>query len=147
MSSTMEDQRGANFPKFTKPLYEDMKKIFKTKDGTVIMWPSSGTGSWEASLLNTLSPGDKILTSRFGQFSMLWMDMCKRLGLDVIDIEVEWGEGVPLEKYAEHLKNDTNKEIKAFTTRPDTLFGVTFIGISTNHPIVKELSKNCLLNL
>ena len=126
MTSTMEDQRGANFPKFTKPLYEDMKKIFKTKDGTVIMWPSSGTGSWEASLLNTLSPGDKVLTSRFGQFSMLWMDMCKRLGLDVIDIEVEWGEGVPLEKYAEHLKNDKNKEIKAvLACHNETATGVT----------------------
>ena len=76
MTSTIEDQRGANFPKFTKPLYEDMKKIFKTKDGTVIMWPSSGTGSWEACLINTLSPGDKGLTSRFGQFSFLWMDVC-----------------------------------------------------------------------
>ena len=126
MASTMEDQRGANFPKFTKPLYEDMKKIFKTKDGTVIMWPSSGTGSWEASLLNTLSPGDKVLTSRFGQFSMLWFDMCKRLGLDVIDIEVEWGEGVPLEKYAEHLKNDKNKEIKAvLACHNETATGVT----------------------
>jgi len=126
MTSSMEDQRGANFPKFTKPLYEDMKKIFKTKDGTVIIWPSSGTGSWEASLLNTLSPGDKVLTSRFGQFSFLWFDMCKRLGLDVIDIEVEWGEGVPLEKYAEYLKNDKNKEIKAvLACHNETATGVT----------------------
>ena len=67
MTSTMEDQRGANFPKFTKPLYEDMKKIFKTKDGTVIIWPSSGTGSWEACLLNTLSPGDKVLSKLASQ--------------------------------------------------------------------------------
>lgn len=64
--------------------------------------------------------------SRFGQFSLLWVDMAERLGLDVVLCEVEWGKGVPLEEYAKHLKADTNHEIKAvFATQNETATGVT----------------------
>jgi aspartate aminotransferase-like enzyme len=57
--------------------------IFGTKEGTAFIFPGTGTGGWEVALANTLSPGDKIVTFRYGQFSHLWVDMMKRLGLDV----------------------------------------------------------------
>lgn len=109
----MEDMRAVDFPAFTLPLFEDLKQIFKTSTGQVFIFPASGTGGWEAAITNTLSPGDKVLASRIGQFSHLWIDLCQRYKLEVDDIDVEWGEGVPVEIYAERLAADTNHEIKA----------------------------------
>jgi len=68
MHIAMEDHRSSDFPKLTLPLFEDLKKIFKTREGQVVVYPSSGTGAWEAALTNTRSPGDKLLAARFGQF-------------------------------------------------------------------------------
>ncbi len=73
MMVAMEDHRSSKFPELTLPLFQDLKKVFKTTSGQAFIFPSSGTGAWEASLCNTLSPGDKVLASRFGQFSHLWM--------------------------------------------------------------------------
>lgn len=126
MNIEQEDMRAMDLPAFTKPLYEDMKKIFKTKTGRVFIFPASGTGGWESAVANTLSPGDKVLMSGFGHFSNLWIDLCQRWGLDVQALEVDWGEGVPVEQYAEILKADKNKEIKAvFATQNETATGVT----------------------
>ena len=89
------------------------------------MYPSSGTGAWEAAITNTLNPGDKVLMSRFGQFSHLWVDMAERLGLDVHVIDCEWGTGVPVEEYAGVLEADKAHEIKAvFATHNETATGV-----------------------
>lgn len=122
----MEDHRGPHIPAFTKPLFEDLKKIFKTKDGQVFIFPASGTGGWEAALENTLSPGDKVVASRFGQFSHLWIDMAQRLGLDVIELDCEWGTGAPPERYQEVLANDKGHEIKAvLVCHNETATGVT----------------------
>jgi len=125
MDIRMEDMRSAEFPKFTLPLFEDLKKAFKLTQGRVFIYPSSGTGAWEAAITNTLSPGDKVLMSRFGQFSLLWVDMALRLGLDVQVIDEDWGVGVPIEKYAQALAADKNHEIKAvFATHNETATGV-----------------------
>jgi alanine-glyoxylate transaminase/serine-glyoxylate transaminase/serine-pyruvate transaminase len=126
MALEQEDMRAVDFPKFTLPLYADLKKIFKTEKGRVFIFPSSGTGGWEAAISNTLSPGDKVLMSHFGHFSWLWVDMCQRHGLDVQALEVPWGEGVPVEKYADILKKDKNREIRAvFACQNETATGVT----------------------
>ena len=125
MAIEQEDMRAEDFPEFTLPLFNDLKKIFKTETGRIFIFSSSGTGGWEAAITNTLSPGDKVLMSHFGQFSMLWVDMCRRHGLDVSALEMDWGEGVPVDRYAEILKADTNKEIKAvFATHNETATGV-----------------------
>lgn len=126
MNLPMEDMRSPEFPKFTLPVFEDLKKVFKMKDGRVFIFPSSGTGAWESAIENTLAPGDKVLMSRFGQFSLLWVDMAERLGLKVELCDEEWGTGVPLEKYADILAKDKNHEIKAvFATHNETATGVT----------------------
>ncbi len=96
------------------------------KDGRVFVFPSSGTGAWESAITNTLAVGDKVLMSRFGQFSLLWVDMAERLGLKVVLCDEEWGTGVPVEKYAEILAKDTAHEIKAvFATHNETATGVS----------------------
>ena len=126
MNIPMEDMRNPEFPKFTLPIFEDLKKIFKMKDGRVFIFPSSGTGAWESAITNTLAVGDKVLMSRFGQFSLLWVDMAERMGLKVVLCDEEWGTGVPLEKYADILAKDTAHEIKAvFATHNETATGVS----------------------
>jgi alanine-glyoxylate transaminase/serine-glyoxylate transaminase/serine-pyruvate transaminase len=126
MHRAMEDHRSSDFPGLTGPIFENLKKIFKTSSGQAFVFPSSGTGAWEAALSNTLSPGDKVLASRFGMFSHLWIDMAQRLGLQVEVIEAEWGEGAPIERYQEALAADKGHAIKAVLfTHNETATGVT----------------------
>ena len=126
MDIAMEDQRAPDLPAFTLPLFEDVKKVFKSRDGQVFLFPSSGTGGWEAAMLNTLSPGDRVLIARFGQFSLLWADMCQRLGIEADIVDVPWGEGVPVETFAEKLKADRGHSYKAvLVTHNETATGVT----------------------
>src|SRR4029077_6155896 len=101
MHIAMEDHRSSDFPKLTLPLYERLKRIFKTKEGQVVIFPSSGTGAWEAALTNTLAPGNKVLIARFGQFSHLWGELARRHGLDVIVQDEEWGTGANPERIEE----------------------------------------------
>ena len=125
MDIAMEDQRAPDLPAFTLPLFDDLKKIFKTRDCQVFLFPSSGSGGWEAAMTNTLSPGDKVLIARFGQFSLLWADMCVRHGLDVDVVDVPWGEGVPVEIFAEKLKADKADAYQAvLVTHNETATGV-----------------------
>lgn len=126
MDVALQDHRAPDFPEFTLPLFEDLKRIFKTETGQVFVFPSSGTGGWESGMANTLSPGDKVLTSIFGQFTYLWVDLCQRFGLEVDAIDVEWGKGVPLDTYEERLAADKDHKIKAvLVSQNETATGVT----------------------
>lgn len=121
-----EDQRSPRFPDLTLPMFDKLKQVFRTRTGHVFVYPGSGTGAWEAAVTNTLSPGDKILTSRFGHFSHLWASLCERHGLDVTALDVDWGEGVPLDDYRRILSEDRNHEIKGvFACHNETATGVT----------------------
>jgi alanine-glyoxylate transaminase/serine-glyoxylate transaminase/serine-pyruvate transaminase len=113
MAVQMEDHRSSKFPELTLRCLADLKKIFKTASGTPILFPSSGTGCWEAALTNCLNPGDRVLASRFGQFTHLWIDMCQRLGFEVEALEVEWGEGTPVDRYRAALEADRKHAIQA----------------------------------
>lgn len=122
----MEDQRSPDLPAFTLPLFADLKKVFRTEAGQVFLFPSSGTGGWEAAVTNTLSPGDRVLAASFGQFSQLWIDLCRRHGLDVEIVDVEWGEGVPVDEFARRLAADRAHRIKAvLVCQNETATGVT----------------------
>ena len=124
MNLPMQDHRAPDFPELTLPLFTDLKKIFGNSSGRVFIYPSSGTGAWEAAISNTLNRGDRVLMSRFGQFSHLWANMAQRLGLDVVCIDVEWGAGVPLDAYERHLAED--RTIKGvFACHNETATGVT----------------------
>ncbi|MEL6299493.1 MAG: aminotransferase class V-fold PLP-dependent enzyme [Pseudomonadota bacterium] len=145
MDIPLEDHRAPDFPEFVMPLLSDLKRIFKTETGRVFVFPGSGTGGWEAAISNTLSPGDKVLTASFGQFSHLWADLCRRLQLDVTCIETPWGEGVPLEKFREALAADTAHEIQSvLVCHNETATGVTS-DIGAVRRILDDLGHPALL--
>ena len=126
MEVPLEDHRAPDFPEFTMPLLADLKKVFRTETGQVFIFPGSGTGGWESAIANTLNAGDKVLSSSFGQFSWLWVDMCQRFGLDVHNVEVEWGRGVPMAEYRAALEADKTHAIKAvLVCHNETATGVT----------------------
>ena len=126
MNVPMQDMRAPDFGDLTLGLFHDLKPVFRTDTGQVMIFPGSGTAAWEAAITNTLNPGDKVLMSRFGQFSSLWVEMAERFGLDVEVIDVPWGAGVPVKEYARRLGADKKDEIKAvFVTHNETATGVT----------------------
>ncbi|MEM9707574.1 MAG: L-aspartate--glyoxylate aminotransferase BhcA [Pseudomonadota bacterium] len=119
------DHRSAAFGEILDPALDGAKRVLKTERGQVIAFPASGTGGWEASLANTLSPGDRVLAGRNGMFSHRWIAMCRDLGLDVVEIDVAWGDGLPAERYEEALAADTSHQIKAvLATHNETATGV-----------------------
>ncbi|MEQ1882124.1 MAG: serine--glyoxylate aminotransferase, partial [Burkholderiales bacterium] len=83
------DHRGPEFGALGKEVLAGMKKIFQTT-GEVIIYPASGTGAWEAALVNTLSPGDRVLMAETGQFATLWQKLATRLGLGVACLPGDW---------------------------------------------------------
>lgn len=119
------DHRSAAFGKILEPAIAGVKRVLKTTAGNVFVFPSTGTGGWEAAITNTLSPGDKVLATRNGMFSHRWIDMCRRHGLDVQVVVQEWGEGVPADRIEEILTADKGHEIKAvLATHNETATGV-----------------------
>jgi alanine-glyoxylate transaminase/serine-glyoxylate transaminase/serine-pyruvate transaminase len=145
MNVPMQDMRAPDFGDLTLGLFADLKRLFRTESGRVMMFPGSGTAAWEAAMTNTLSPGDKVLMSRFGQFSHLWVEMAERLGLDVICVDVPWGGGVPVSDYARILGEDTKGDIKAvFATHNETATGVTS-DVAAVRLVMDECGHNALL--
>ncbi len=125
MNVQSSDHRAPDFVKIFAPVLEDLKDIFKTKTAKTIIFPSSGTGGWEAAMENTLSPGDKVLIARYGMFSHRWIDLCQRFNLNVEIIECEWGTGAPADLFEQRLLRDKAHEIKAvLVTHNETATGV-----------------------
>ncbi|MGB7243508.1 MAG: L-aspartate--glyoxylate aminotransferase BhcA [Sulfitobacter sp.] len=125
MQVQTKDHRAPDFVETFAPVLEDTKKVFRTSEGTVITFPASGTGGWEAAICNTLSPGDKVLVARYGMFSHRWIDLCDRHGLNVQVIECPWGSGAPADKFEAALSADKAHEIKAvLVTHNETATGV-----------------------
>src|SRR2546425_9894350 len=126
MDRAMEDHRSSAFPELSTVVLRDVKQVFKTTTGQPFIFPATGTGGWEAALVNTLSPGDRLLAPRYGQFSHLWIDLAQRHGLRVDIIDVEWGEGAPSERIGEILAQDQQHEIKGILiVHNETATGVT----------------------
>ena len=126
MDVALEDHRAPDFPAFVKPLLKDLKSVFRMESGRVFLFPGSGTAGWEAAIGNCLSPRDMVLTSSFGQFSGLWVEMCRRFNLNVKNFDLDWGEGVPLDLYRRQLEADKHHRIKAvLVCHNETATGVT----------------------
>jgi alanine-glyoxylate transaminase/serine-glyoxylate transaminase/serine-pyruvate transaminase len=107
------DHRAPDFAQDYIPLLNDLKKVFKTQTGQVLLFSATGTGGWEGAISNTLCAGDKVLIARYGMFSQRWIDLCQRFGLDVEVVECVWGTGAPVDEFARRLKADIEGEIKA----------------------------------
>jgi alanine-glyoxylate transaminase/serine-glyoxylate transaminase/serine-pyruvate transaminase len=106
------DHRGPEFQELTLELLEHLKPIFQTS-GAVVIFPGSGTGAWEAALVNTLSPGDRVLMFETGQFASQWCGMAEKLGLNVHFVPGDWRHGADPETLQELLSDDRRREIKA----------------------------------
>ena len=131
------DHRGPEFQQLGREVLDGIKRIFKTQN-PVIIYPASGTGAWEAALVNTLSPKDKVLMVETGHFAALWHKMAKKLSLDVEFIPGDWRHGADHAAIEERLKKDTKHEIKAVCV----VHNETSTGVTTRIPLVRKAIDN-----
>jgi len=127
------DHRGPGFERLGHRVLDGIKPIFQTTD-PVVIYPASGTGAWEAALVNTLSPGDRVLMAETGQFASLWHALAERLGLDVVFLRGDWRHGVRAEEIAQALEQDKNSRIKAVCC----VHNETSTGITSNIAAVRK---------
>lgn len=106
------DHRGPEFGALTRGLLADLRTVFATA-GPVMIFPGSGTGAWEAALVNTMSPGDRVLMYETGQFATLWRNIAERLGLQAEFLEGDWRRGVDAAAIEARLAEDREHSIKA----------------------------------
>jgi alanine-glyoxylate transaminase/serine-glyoxylate transaminase/serine-pyruvate transaminase len=119
------DHRGPEFARLTLEIQDGLKPVFKTS-APVVIYPASGTGAWEAALVNTLSPGDKVLSFETGYFATLWRDLVVRLGVEVEFVPGDWRHGVDPAGVEARLAEDHRHEIKAvMVVHNETSTGVT----------------------
>ena len=120
------DHRGPEFAELGKAVLTGMRRIFKSASGEVVIYPASGTGAWEAALMNTLSPGDVVLMAETGQFAVLWRKLAERVGLKPEFLPGDWRHGADPAAIEQRLRNDAERRIKAVcVVHNETSTGVT----------------------
>ena len=125
IDSATIDHRGPEFQRLGQEVLAGLKAVFKTQS-PVIIFPASGTGAWEAALVNTLSPGDRVLMYETGHFATLWQGMAKRLGIEPDLISSDWRHGADPAAIEARLKEDRGHQIKAVcVVHNETSTGVT----------------------
>jgi len=125
MDMPTTDHRGPEFAQLTLEILHGLKQVFKTS-ANVVIYPASGTGAWEAALVNTLSPGDRVLMFETGHFATLWRGIASDLGLDVEFVAGDWRHGVDPGEVEARLTADKNHQIKALmVVHNETSTGVT----------------------
>jgi len=107
------DHRGPDFAELGKGVLAGMKRVFKSTQGEVVIYPASGTGAWEAALVNALSPGDRVLMAETGHFATLWKTLAQRLGLEVEFLPGDWRHGADPEAIEKRLRADAARQIRA----------------------------------
>jgi alanine-glyoxylate transaminase/serine-glyoxylate transaminase/serine-pyruvate transaminase len=126
MSQPLIDHRGPTFAALLGEVLHGLKALFRTAEGRVLLFPGSGTGGWECCIVNTLSPGDRVLGCVNGHFSDLFCRTAASYGIDVERLEVEYGAGVPADAIEERLSRDKSHRIKAvLVVQTETSTGVT----------------------
>lgn len=126
MSQSLIDHRGPRFAILVRELLEGLKWVFQTTEGQIVLYPGSGTGAWEASVVNTLSPGDRALGCMNGHFSTLFCKTASAYGVQVDMLELPYGAGVPADQVEERLRVDETHQIKAvLVVHNETSTGVT----------------------
>ena len=131
------DHRGPDFAILGRDVLEGMKRVFRTRH-PVIIYPASGTGAWEAALLNTLSPGDKVLMSETGHFATLWYKMARKLGLEIDFIAGDWRHGPAYDEIEARLAADKGHAIKAVCV----VHNETSTGVTSRIPLVRKAIDN-----
>jgi alanine-glyoxylate transaminase/serine-glyoxylate transaminase/serine-pyruvate transaminase len=107
------DHRGPEFAELGKEVLAGLKRVFKSTQGEVVIYPASGTGAWEAALVNTLSPGDRVLMVETGHFATLWQKMAAKLGVEVEFLSGDWRHGADPDAIEKRLRADGDKRLKA----------------------------------
>lgn len=133
MSRPTMDHRGPEFAQLALDVLSGAKRVFQTS-GPVIIYPSSGTGAWEAALVNTLSPGDKILMFETGHFATLWYQKALRFGLDVDFVPGDWRHGVDPARVEEKLTADKSQQIKSIMV----VHNETSTGVASRIPEIRK---------
>ena len=133
LSRLTVDHRGPEFARMSLEVLEGLQRIFQTS-GPVIIYPSSGTGAWEAALVNTLSPGDKVLMFETGHFATLWRNMAAALGLEVDFVPTDWRHGVEPGTVEEKLVADRHHRIKSVMA----VHNETSTGVTSRIPLIRE---------
>lgn len=119
------DHRGSEFAAMAKEILDGLQRVFKTTN-PVVVYPSSGTGAWEAALMNTLSPGDRVLMYETGQFATQWKNLAAKLGFDVTFLPGDWRHGADAGRIGEALTADSAHTIRAVAVvHNETSTGVT----------------------
>jgi len=119
------DHRSAEFAKLATEVLEGLRPVFQT-NSMVVMYPSSGTGAWEAALVNTLSPGDRVLVFETGHFSKLWGQLAQKMGFQVEEVPGSWRTGAAAGELESRLNSDKGRAIKAvLVVHNDTSTGIT----------------------
>jgi alanine-glyoxylate transaminase/serine-glyoxylate transaminase/serine-pyruvate transaminase len=136
MAKPTIDHRSPQFAALTRRCLEGLKAVFQTS-GPVLLFPSSGTGAWEAALVNTLSPGDRVLAFETGHFATLWKKVAERLGLEVVWVEGDWRHGVDPDEVEARLKADDAWDIRAVLV----VHSETSTGIASRIPAVRQAMK------
>ena len=126
MDRAVPDHRGPEMPALTAEIVSGLRGVFGARDAEIVLYPGSGTAAWEASLANTLSPGDRILALNIGHFSHLYAECARRLGMAVDELDAEWGSGPSLAALEEALSEDREQMIRAVVmVHNETSTGVT----------------------
>lgn len=126
MSQSLIDHRGPRFAILVRELLEGLKWVFQTTEGQIVLYPGSGTGAWEASVVNTLSPGDRALGCMNGHFSTFFCKTASAYGVQVDMLELPYGAGVPADQVEERLRADETHQINAvLVVHNETSTGVT----------------------
>ena len=120
------DHRGKDFARLGRECLEGMKPIFNTTSGEVFIYPASGTGAWEAAIVNTLSAGDRVLMIETGHFAALWRNLAQKFGLVVEYVPGDWRHGIDAQLVTARLSSDQDRKIKAvMCVHNETSTGVT----------------------
>ncbi len=127
------DHRGPQFARFAAEILDGLRPVFGTK-GPVIIFPSSGTGAWEAAIVNTLKPGDKVLMFETGHFATLWNKMSERLGLSVDFVPGDWRHGVDPALVESKLREDRQGAVKAVMV----VHNETSTGVASRIPLIRQ---------
>jgi alanine-glyoxylate transaminase/serine-glyoxylate transaminase/serine-pyruvate transaminase len=131
------DHRGPEFAQFMAEIADGLRPVFGTK-GSVIVFPSSGTGAWEAALVNTLRAGDKVLMFETGHFAMLWKKMAESLGLAVELVPGDWRRGVDPAVVESKLREDRSRAIRAVAV----VHNETSTGVTSRIPLIRKAIDN-----
>jgi len=126
MDRPVPDHRGPELPALVAEVVAGLRQVFQTARGEIVLFPASGTGAWEATIVNTLNPGDHVLAFNIGHFSHMFADVARRYGAQVDELDLPWDQGVPASLVGDRLAADKSHTYKAvLLVHNETSTGVT----------------------